>query len=107
MAVAQLDMSHLGEAIGFATVTVSSTALALPTPGASDGVLTNAQAAVVTVETQPLRYRVDGGQDPTAASGHLLAVSDAVIISGAANVQRARFIRTGTDGTVFVTYYGL
>lgn len=61
--------------------------------------------AMFTVETNPVRFRMDG-TDPTAAIGHLLNVGDSLVISGNQNLTKLRFIRQGAaDGTVMATYY--
>ena len=99
-------ISELGTAQGYATLAVSTTAVALP--AALSGTKENAQAAYVTVETNSVRYRVDG-VDPTATEGHLMPATvgpeTGLWIYGSMNVVRARFIRASADGTVKVTYY--
>lgn len=62
-------------------------------------------AAFITVEGQPIRYRVDSGEgDPTAASGHLASAGDWIYLS-AELLATFRCIRqAGSDATLHVTY---
>jgi hypothetical protein len=61
--------------------------------------------ALFTVETNPVRFRLDG-TDPTAAEGHLLQAGDSIVVTGYSNLSKLRFIRQGAaDGTVKATYY--
>jgi len=74
---------------------------ATPIPGRAR----RARAALLTVEGNPIRYRVDGVA-PTAAIGHLLSAGDSVVIEGVEAVKRLKMIRQGAaDGTVNITYY--
>lgn len=64
-----------------------------------------AQAALVTVETQALRYRVDG-TDPTNTEGHLSPAGDTLWLDVyELSRWRARSTSTTTATTVRVTYY--
>lgn len=57
----------------------------------------------LTVETQSVRYRYDGG-NPTGSAGHLLAAGDVLILDSNNNIQNLRLIATGAgDSTVNVT----
>lgn len=61
--------------------------------------------ALITVEANPIRFRLDGTA-PTATEGHLLQPGDAITITGYSNLSRLRFIRQGgSDATLRVTYY--
>lgn len=88
-----------GRAVGHGALTVSTTAVALPTIPA------NASAARITGEAQAMRYRYDGGA-PTATAGHELAASGVVELEGRSQITAFLAIRAGgTDGTVRVTYF--
>lgn len=89
--------------IGFEQMTVSSVALPLTaTTYNRDGIV--ADLAVITVETDAVRYRVDGAA-PTASVGHQIAANGNVTVYGINNIRRIQLIRVTTDATVFVTYY--
>ena len=61
--------------------------------------------AVVTVETQQLRWTCDGTA-PTSSVGHLANVADSIILEGYDNIVAFRAIRaTGSSSAVYVTYY--
>lgn len=63
-----------------------------------------ADEALVTVETQSIRYRQDG-VDPTSAIGVLVAAGASFTVRGAAAIARLRLIRaTGADGAIQVQY---
>lgn len=93
------------EAFAFETITVSSAAIgftlatwANPTSGGA------ARMALVTLETNPARWRADG-TDPTASVGHLLGAGDGLKVWGGYDLTSIRFIATGSDATARVTYY--
>lgn len=84
----------------FERVTVSSTAVGIPTRTPEGRV---AVAALLTVETAALRYRYDGGL-PTAALGHAMAVDSSMRLDTPANLANFRAIRSsGTDAVLSVT----
>jgi hypothetical protein len=73
---------------------VTSTALTIPA---------GATVAMITVETQPVRYRCDGTA-PTASLGSLLAVGSTTTfrING---LSACRFIQTTATATMDVEYF--
>lgn len=63
------------------------------------------KVASISVETAPIRYRIDG-TDPDAATGTLLNPGDTVDIIGVNDIKRFKAIRTGaTSAAIKVTYY--
>lgn len=91
----------------YEAITVSSTAI-----GFTAGTLAKASSlyyrdvskAMVTVETAPLRFTVDGATTPTDAIGHLLNPGDIVYIDGG-DVAKFKAIRTtSTDSAIKVSY---
>ncbi len=88
----------------FETLTVSSTALPVTeskrVPGAN---LAACRYLFCTVETDAVRYRLDGTA-PTATVGHLVQVGQNIEIHGEENVQNFRVIRVTTDATVQVSF---
>lgn len=84
---------------GYAQVTVSSTALALPS------IPDKASYAIVNITTQPVRYR-DDGTAPTASVGMPLAAGDELVLVSPKQIQDFRVIRsTGSDAELNVSYY--
>lgn len=81
------------------TLTVSSTALPLAAPPANGA----ANCAVITVETDQVRFWVDGST-PTASVGHLLNVGDELELRGGDELTKFRVIRVTADATLQVTY---
>jgi hypothetical protein len=87
----------------FDDATVSSTALSLVDVGFTQAEVDQADRARITVATQAIRYRYDGGA-PTASLGHLAAADTSFVIEGNQNIQQLKLIRaTGADGAVSVT----
>lgn len=100
------DESPAGD---FESLTVSTAALGVTASklliNQEGGFRKRAVKAFITVESQPVRFRIDG-TDPTAAVGHPLAAGDSISIEGEQNVSRLRLIRSGaSDATVQVTLY--
>lgn len=99
------DTRSMGEAFAYETITVSDSAVGFTAGTRQPTSALGAQAALVTVETQPIRIRMDG-TDPTATVGHLLQDTDALVITGPNNVIKFRAIRDGgSDATILVTYF--
>ena len=85
---------------GFETITVSSSAIRL-----TGTEVTDHDVAVIDVETQALRFRVDGVADPTATVGRIAGVSDIIELTDPAELANFRAIRKdGADATIQVTY---
>ena len=83
----------------FETLTVSTTALSL-----TAAMSARAAVAFITVETQAVRYRLDG-QNPTASVGHALLAGDVLELDGFWEIDKFRVIRRdGADSTLRVSY---
>ena len=96
----------------YESITVSSSAVGLtaakykPVPSNREGepgAERSAARAVITVETNELRYRYDG-TDPTTSEGHILGVNDVLTLVGDDAISQFRAIATGSDGVIKVTY---
>jgi len=88
--------ASFGRAISFEALTVSSTAVALTVP-------TDIHSAFCSTDGETVRFRMDGS-DPTATVGHKLPL-DTFIEFYRDDLKHLKFIATGADATVFVTYY--
>jgi hypothetical protein len=87
-------------AIGYGSLTVSTTALDLSTVLATD--FTKATHVLVTVETAGVRVRTDGAA-PTSTEGHLLNAGDDFSYAG--QLSKLQFIRSGgSDATLRCTF---
>jgi len=83
----------------FESITVSSTALPL-----TEARVENASEVFITVESQAVRYRIDG-QVPTASIGHVMEAGANLTLSGFWELDKFRVIRRdATDATLRVTY---
>lgn len=84
-------------AIGYGSLTVSTTALDLSTVLATTD-FEKATHVLVTVETAPVRVRTDGVA-PTSSEGHLLNAGDDFRYAG--QLSKLQFIRSGgSDATL-------
>jgi hypothetical protein len=57
----------------------------------------------ITVEGNPIRFRVDGGE-PTISEGHLLQDGDGLVIDSGVDSLNFKCIATGAPATLRVTY---
>ena len=92
----------------FEKITVSSTpigftAAKIVRPSATAGQDRIAEFALVTVETDQIRYTTDG-TTPDASTGHLLDVGDALELDNHDDIRRFKAIRVTTDATIQVSY---
>ena len=89
---------------GLSLTTVSDTAIGLTAAKAAV-----AKAVFITIETDAIRYRVDG-TDPTATEGHSVAAAQNLYFAapnvGGLILTQLKMIRVTTDATARVTYYG-
>lgn len=88
--------ASFGYAVSFETLTVSTAAVGLTVPA-------NVHSALISTDAQTVRFRMDGG-DPTATIGHKLPL-DTFLEIYRGDLTMVRFIATGSDATLFVTYY--
>lgn len=88
----------------FETLTVSTVSLAFTSATYAPAGAPAANVALVTLETNPIRFRNDGTA-PTASIGHLVSPGQSVEVCGILAVSQMRMIRQGAaDGTVMITY---
>ena len=87
------------EALAVSSTSVPFTAATWKNPSTGSA----ARKALVTVESNTVRWRADG-TDPTASTGHQLAAGQSLEVWGA-DMNRIEFIRETSDATVRVTYF--
>lgn len=92
---------------GFAheSITVSSVAKKLTFATFSPAPTTGrtAERALITTETDAIRYTYDG-TTPTSSVGHLLPSGTVMVLAGYGNISRFQAIRVTTDATIKVSY---
>lgn len=94
----------------FEKITVSTSAVGISTakitrPSTTLGQSRTAEYAVVTVETNNIRYRTDG-TNPDSTTGHLLAAGDALLLDNYDDIRRFKAIRdtaAAADATIQVS----
>ena len=59
--------------------------------------------AMLTVETDQIRYRIDGGV-PSSSVGHLMNVGDPLVLVGVVAIQNFQAIKVTNNATIQVTY---
>lgn len=57
----------------------------------------------LTLETNSIRWRIDGG-NPSSTVGHLMAAGDKIVIAGIDNIRNFRFTYVTAAGTLNATY---
>ena len=93
--------------IDYHTLAVAGTAIGLSS--ASPVLNAKATGAIITVETDQVRFRADGTA-PTSAEGHLLEVGDVLQLLGAnwASVLNSlQFIRVTATAALKITTFGM
>jgi hypothetical protein len=86
--------------LGFAQLSVGATAVGLP------DIPSDAQYAWISVETESVRLRDDGGT-PTSSEGVLLPTGLAPFLYSPSSLSAALFISTSdTAATLNILYYG-
>ena len=84
-------------ASSYEAITVSSTAIGLTPP-------TNADSAFISIETDAIRYTVDG-TTPTAAIGHPKAAATELNLESKKELTAFQAIRVTNDASLKVTYF--
>lgn len=92
------------EAFAFETITVTGGALPFTVTKAFIADTMPAERAVVTVETAPVRFTLDGTV-PTSTVGHLLNPGDVLVVQAETNLRNFRVIVVSANATLQVTYY--
>lgn len=94
-------------AINDEAITVADTAIGFTTAKltVTSGSLKGrpADAALITVETNNIRFRHAG--DPTSSVGHLLIPGQSYFITGSTDVRNFKAIRVTNNATVYCTYF--
>lgn len=106
--MASFEGQYGGDAFNHEAVTVSTVAIGgtAATLAPTDGTRA-AKAAVISVDTNPIRYRMDGQAAVTNTTGHYVAAGTTFTIFGGKNISNLRMIRdstAGADATVRITY---
>jgi hypothetical protein len=91
----------------FEKITVSSSAIGISAakitkPSTTNGQSRTAEFALITVETDSIRYRTDG-TNPDSTTGHLLVAGDALQLDNFDDIRRFKAIRVTTDATIQVS----
>lgn len=63
-----------------------------------------AEEAIITVETQSIRWRIDSGT-PTSTSGHTATAGSSITLTGAENIAAFKAIELAASAAISVTYF--
>jgi len=101
-------MTHIimrdGFPYDFESITVANAAIGLTAAKLKPDSAPPPIAALLTLETAAIRFRVDG-TDPTASEGHLMSAGDQLTLSSINQLRKFRAFRdTDTSGVLKVTY---
>ena len=89
----------------FEAITVGATAVGFTTATFAPDNIRDAEEALVSVETDNIRFRSDGIA-PTSTVGHQATPGQFIVICGKQNVKNFQMIRSGSaDATASVTYF--
>lgn len=99
---------NLFNCLGYRTLTVSGAAIGLssgtdPNDGTAPAIPVGASHCTIQVQTNPVNFR-DDGTAPTAAQGFPLSAG--TIVESQRVSTNLKFIRTGSDATLHINYYG-
>lgn len=93
-------LSQITTSLIYESITVTS-AVAI---GITRADIFRVSKAMVTVEDNPIRFRLDGNADPTVSEGHLLQPGDGLSIDSGIDLLNFRCIATGANAKLRVTY---
>ena len=101
-------MTHIivrdGLPYDFESIAVTATVIGLTTAKLSPNSAPPPTAALLTLETAAIRFRMDG-VEPTTSEGHLMSSGDQLTLSSIDQLRKFRAIRdTNTSGVLKVTY---
>lgn len=107
MAFIAQAIAGIHDPYGFQTLSVSNAVVSFSNAHVfavgKVGIDSKAERAYMTVQTNSIRVRWDGGT-PTQGNGHLLASGDAIEILGPKAIQQFKMIAEGSAAVVFITY---
>jgi len=99
----ELGTADLHEKLNPTSATGVTSTLLKPTSGTYNGKC--ATALLITVETNPIRFRIDG-TDASTTTGHLVQVGESITIVGGVNANNFSCIDTATGASnVYVTIF--
>lgn len=114
MAQSSIRVNGARHAFAFEAITVSNASIGVTAATAFPRLVTGsngmnsldhgAEEAFFTVETDQVRYTLDGTV-PTAAIGHRLNPDDTLWLVGRDMIRKVRFIRVTTDAALKATYF--
>lgn len=90
------------EAIAVNTAVGFTAAKIMPTSGQFKGMA--CQAVFCTLETDDIRFTIDGTTTPSSTVGHLLKAGESLTISNASDIDNFNCIKVTTNGALKVTY---
>jgi hypothetical protein len=85
-------------------ITVSSTAIGITSTLLAPANSAIPTAGMCTVETNQMRFRVDG-TDPTTTVGHVANAGDTITLTGHDELRKFRAIRVASDGALHCTIW--
>ena len=86
--------------VGYETKTISSTAITLTT-----GITRDADFALVSIESNPINYTLDGSTVPTSTVGHNISAGTVFRLENRFEILNFSAIRSGgADATAKISY---
>lgn len=100
---------ELGEATGYEALaptakTGITASLITPATGSGSWANVDAQAALITVETEPIRFTIDG-TTVEATVGHRMDAGQSYVVLGSVNVKKFSCIDISSASSVKITVF--
>lgn len=86
--------------VGYEKIAVTTLSVSQLTPA----LVEDAKAVFITIESNPIRYRIDGG-NPDIDDGHLVYEDQNIWFENSEAIRNFRSIAIGGNSTLIITYY--
>lgn len=87
----------------YEAITVSSAAIGLTL--STWNVNAREHSALLALESNQIRYTLDGSTTPTSSVGHLMNIGDSLILENSDALKNFKAIRVSGDASLKVTYF--
>lgn len=101
--MAQFRSTQSVDFFAYENITVGNSSTSLTAATHSPSNQRGAQYALITVETDSIKARFDGGA-ASATNGHVVTTNDTIELEGSNAIANFRAIRVTNDATIRVSY---
>jgi hypothetical protein len=101
-----LPTEYVGPAFAYETLPSDGTVKTLTSATYEAGLDgTRVRAAYISVETNAIRWRCDGGNPDASTTGHQTVANEDILLLGYQNVKNFKFTQVSAGGSLKITYY--